>query len=284
MDLEEGDGVSFLRERPQLLEETEETEHGRILYRATFQENAYVSYTGWCLFWWGLVLFVAYGFGIFVLLWIPFARSLARQEIRSRRFYITSENIVYKTTMQSCCSFCGTSKTEKHVLLPLITDVVLSQSGFQSRFGIWSVTIETAGTEGHLDIQAVEEAELLKKIILRASTAKRAGQQFTADDVQQVINQVKTNPVAIPLASMAAAYPGSPPIGYPPQSALYPLPTPASAEQVERMNQTLLRIEQLLERQAAFQLQQPMQPLPQLVQPVLQVAPLKQSTIEQPQQ
>ena len=49
------------------LTEAEETEHGRVLYQASFAENEvkFVSYTTWSVFLIGLLLTVLYGFGSF---------------------------------------------------------------------------------------------------------------------------------------------------------------------------------------------------------------------------
>ena len=129
--------------------------------------------------------------GVLILMWLPVYRHLARKEIQARRLYITSENLVYKTAVPACCPCLGISKTEKHVLLPLITDVILSQSWFEALFSLHSVRVENPGQSGadvgaDLTIQGIHQPELFKKVLLRAAGAKRAGLQFTADDVQQV--------------------------------------------------------------------------------------------------
>lgn len=238
------------------LEEEEDLEHGRVLYRASFEEmeDTYVRYRTWALFFIGLAMIFAYGLGFLILLWIPVLRYIARQDLRSRRLYITSENVVYKNAPPACCPCFGVNRTEKHILLPLITDVVLSQSWFEAWFGIWTVTIENAGQGGggggnnhaatpDLKIQGIYQPELFKKLLLRAATAKRAGLQFTVDDVEGILSNQYTAPPSI---HTAAAYPPAP-MGYPPHfgssAALQ------SSEQAQAMNDTLVRMERLLERQ-----------------------------------
>jgi hypothetical protein len=62
--------------------------------------------------------------------------------------FVTSEGVVYKTRPPACCPSCGVNKREKHCMLPLVTDVVLSQSWLEAKWGIWSVKIENAGQGG----------------------------------------------------------------------------------------------------------------------------------------
>eukprot|EP01102_Stenamoeba_stenopodia_P004368 TRINITY_DN14675_c0_g1_i1.p1 TRINITY_DN14675_c0_g1~~TRINITY_DN14675_c0_g1_i1.p1 ORF type:complete len:276 (+),score=69.14 TRINITY_DN14675_c0_g1_i1:99-926(+) len=230
------------------LTEAEETEHGRVLFQASFLENEakYVSYITWGLFFASLLMAVFYGVGLLLLFWIPVLRSNARKDLQSRRLYITSENVVYKTAAPAFCPCFGVNKTEKHILLPLITDVILSQSWFEAWFGIYSVKIENPGQAGlgtqagaDVIIQGIHQPEIFKKVLLRAAGAKRAGLQFTADDVQQILNtpgeyapyqQVGLGPFGTGSVAAAAM-------------------NPAMTQAMDQMSNTLLRIEQLLIQQ-----------------------------------
>lgn len=229
------------------LEGREEEEHGRILYRASFEEQCelYVSYMTWLCFFISLAMIIMYGLGLLLLLYIPVARYIARRDIQTRRLYITAENVVYKTRPPSACPCLGFNKTEKHILLPLITDVVLSQSWFQAWFGLWTVTIENAGQGGgpnksaDLRVEGISEPELFKKILLRAATAKRAGLQFTSDDVRSVIEQ---HPAVYAMHS--AQHPVMMGVAHGTPTGLQP----ASAD-VQQMSETLLRMERLISEQ-----------------------------------
>jgi len=239
------------------LDEEEEMEHGLVLYRASFGEleDTYIRYRTWALFGISLVMILAYGLGLLMLVWLPVLRYIAREDLRSRRLYITSENVVYKNAPPACCPCFGVNKTEKHILLPLITDVVLSQSWFEAWFGIWTVSIENAGQGGgggannrvtpDLKIQGIYQPEIFKKLLLRAATAKRAGMQFTQDDVEGIVNSHHSHSPS-PLPPVAAY--STVPLGYPPHYAAS-APSVASTEQVQAMNDTLIRMEHLLERQ-----------------------------------
>jgi len=174
--------------------------------------------------------------------------------------------VVYKTSAPAFCPCFGVNKTEKHILLPLITDVILSQSWFEAWFGIHSMKIENPGQAGanpqsgaDVIIQGIFQPEIFKKVLLRAAGAKRAGLQFTADDVQQVcvspcivttfLNsrltrflQILTNPGEYSPYQQV----GLGPFG---GGAAAAAMNPAMTQTMDQMNHTLLRIEQLLVQQ-----------------------------------
>lgn len=69
-----------------------------VLYAASFgeMEEEFVKYqtAQWVLY--SLVLVLAWGIGLFMLLYIPVRRYILRKDIRSRKLYLTPNSIVYK--------------------------------------------------------------------------------------------------------------------------------------------------------------------------------------------
>jgi hypothetical protein len=186
--------------------EIEEVEHGQVLYRASFGPAAiekYISYKtwGWVLI--SLCMILAYGMGIFMLIYLPVMRHIWREEIKKRRLYVTSESVVFKTETPCCCPCFGSSRQEKHVMISLVTDVVLSQSWFQQKFGIFQVAVENAG-QGNTDpngrpkmdvsVVAVDDPQMLKRVILMSATYKRNGHVVNAELVSQMISGTATYP------------------------------------------------------------------------------------------
>lgn len=221
------------------LEEDEEVEHGKVLYRASFKENeaAYVKYTTLTFVFLCLTVGLAmYGLGIFFLLYIPIWRYRARKDMQRRRLYITSESIVYKTNIPALCPCCGDNKKEQHVLLPLVTDVTVQQGFVEAWFGLFSLKIENAGqgspgSGADVSIQGLSDPKLLKRIILCAASAKRAGQTFSSDDIEQWSQGNKL------------------PAGTGGDLMNMPFSSQPANLQMEAVHNTLLRIEQLLAAQ-----------------------------------
>ncbi|XP_026438574.1 uncharacterized protein LOC113337105 [Papaver somniferum] len=78
---------------------TEDEDDERVvLYSASFaeMEEIYVKYQTiqWVLY--SLLLVLAWGIGLFMLIYIPISRYILRAEFRSRMLYITPNSIVYK--------------------------------------------------------------------------------------------------------------------------------------------------------------------------------------------
>eukprot|EP01018_Ginkgo_biloba_P027645 Gb_16158 [translate_table: standard] len=154
-------------------EDDEGGDGGRILYRASFEEleESYVNYqtAQWVLF--SLLLILAWGVGFIMLLYLPLRRYIVRQDFRSRKLYVTSNAIVYKVTKPVFLPCFGVMRREKHVLLPLVTDVVIEQGCLQSAFGIFSIRIENAGIRrpppvDDMQIQGVVNPRLFRKVVL----------------------------------------------------------------------------------------------------------------------
>lgn len=81
---------------------SQKIEEDQILYTATFQEmeENFVKYqtAQWVLY--SLLLILAWGIGLFMLLYLPIRRYILRKDIRSRKLYLTPNAIVYKVSLQ----------------------------------------------------------------------------------------------------------------------------------------------------------------------------------------
>ncbi|KAL2623410.1 hypothetical protein R1flu_003615 [Riccia fluitans] len=148
-------------------------------------ENNYVNYdtAQWILI--SLLLILVYGVGLLMLLYVPIRRYVVRQDIRTRKLYVTSNAIVYKVTRPVFFPCFGVSKREKHVMLHLVTDVLTEQGCLQSYYGISSVRIgglpgQNQPTPGDdVRIQGIANPRLFKKVVLTAvSNIRKQG----ADD------------------------------------------------------------------------------------------------------
>ncbi|XP_022750008.1 uncharacterized protein LOC111299210 [Durio zibethinus] len=154
-------------------EETEkETDDEPVLYTASFEEmeENFVNHqtAQWVLY--SLVLILAWGIGLFMLLYIPVRRHILRRDIRSRKLYLTSNSIVYKVTRPVAIPCFGVLKKEKHVLLPSVADVVIEQGYLQSFFGVYSVRIENVGVRrppsDDVQIHGIANPNAFRKAVL----------------------------------------------------------------------------------------------------------------------
>ncbi|XP_007012576.2 PREDICTED: uncharacterized protein LOC18588237 isoform X2 [Theobroma cacao] len=151
-------------------EEGTEAEDESVLYTASFQEmeENFVKYqtAQWVLF--SLLLILAWGIGLFMLLYIPVRRYILRKDIRSRKLYLTPNSIVYKVTRPVPFPCFGVLKKEKHVLLPSVADVVIEQGYLQSLFGVYSLRIENVGVRrppnDDVQIQGIANPSAFRKL------------------------------------------------------------------------------------------------------------------------
>lgn len=83
--------------RPHSGEETE-AEDETVVYTASFEETEekFIKYqtAQWVLY--SLLLILAWGIGLFMLLYLPVRRYILRKDVRSRKLYLTPNAIVYK--------------------------------------------------------------------------------------------------------------------------------------------------------------------------------------------
>lgn len=87
------------------IEKAEDDNTDTVLYTASFheKEDNFVKYqtAQWVLY--SLLLILAWGIGLFMLLYLPVRRYILRKDIRSRKLYLTPNAIVYK--VNSLCFF-----------------------------------------------------------------------------------------------------------------------------------------------------------------------------------
>ncbi|KAK9213033.1 hypothetical protein WN943_002419 [Citrus x changshan-huyou] len=171
-----------------------------VLYTASFQEKEdnFVQYqtAQWVLY--SLLLILAWGIGLFMLLYLPVRRYILRKDIRSRKLFLTPNAIVYKVTRPVPFPCFGVLKKEKHVLLPSVQDIVIEQVPLeipplyavlqvisfkttsialcnigrylQSLFGVYSLRIENVGVRrppsDDVQIQGVANPSDFRKAVL----------------------------------------------------------------------------------------------------------------------
>lgn len=81
-----------------------------VLYSASFEEmeDNYVKYQTavWILY--SLLLILAWGIGVFMLLYLPIRRHILRMDFQSRKLYVTTNAIIYKVKSWNiqCYSLC----------------------------------------------------------------------------------------------------------------------------------------------------------------------------------
>ncbi|KAF2304166.1 hypothetical protein GH714_028194 [Hevea brasiliensis] len=152
--------------------EESESNEDRVLYTASFEEmeENFVKYqtARWVVF--SLLLMLAWGIGLFMLLYLPVRRYILRKDIRSRKLYLTPNAIVYKVTKPVAFPCFGVLKKEKHVLLPSVADVIIEQGYLQSLFGVYSLRIENVGVRrpasDDVQIQGIGNPSAFKKAVL----------------------------------------------------------------------------------------------------------------------
>lgn len=222
----------------------EEEEYGNdILYAASFKRNV-DTYKWYVTFAWLFLcvpFILLYGVGIIGILWTPFVWYIAKVDMESRKLFITSDSIIYIAEPPACIPCLGRNKAEKHVLLSLVTDVIVQQGWYASCWGLDSVKIENAGQgqAGGYDLgfTGMENSKLFKKIVLRAAAAKRSGQSLSREDITAIISGDDRDRI------IADASPS-----FPVQQGV-PAPQETNVK-LDRLNETMMRIEQLLARQA----------------------------------
>ncbi|XP_044481299.1 uncharacterized protein LOC123207883 [Mangifera indica] len=154
------------------IEKAEDDNTDTVLYTASFheKEDNFVKYqiAQWVLY--SLLLILAWGIGLFMLLYLPVRRYILRKDIRSRKLYLTPNAIVYKSTRPVPFPCFGVLKKEKHVLLPSVRDIVIEQGYLQSLFGVYSLRIENVGVRrppsDDVQIQGITNPSAFRKAVL----------------------------------------------------------------------------------------------------------------------
>ncbi|XP_031256814.1 uncharacterized protein LOC116114805 [Pistacia vera] len=153
------------------IEKAEDDNSDTVLYTASFREKEdnFVKYqtARWVLY--SLLLILAWGIGLFMLLYLPVRRYILRKDIRSRKLYLTPNAIVYKVTRPVPFPCFGELKKEKHVLLPSVRDIVIEQGYLQSFFGVYSLRIENVGVRrppsDDVQIQGIANPSAFRKVL-----------------------------------------------------------------------------------------------------------------------
>lgn len=149
-----------------------DNESETVLYTASFDEmeENFVKYQTALWVMYSLLFILAWGIGLFMLLYLPVRRYILRRDIRSRKLYVTSDAIVYKVTKPVPFPCFGVLKKEKYVLLPSVADVVIEQGYLQSLFGVYSVRFENAGARrppsDDVQIQGISNPDAFRKVVL----------------------------------------------------------------------------------------------------------------------
>lgn len=181
---ESGQSSELLLEDP-VSDIDEEAELSRnVLYRASFEELArnhvQCDTIIWVLI--SLLLVLAWGVGLFMLLYLPVRRYVLQKDISSRKLYVTPNEIVYKVSRPSFLPFLGYTNFAQHIPLNLVIDIIMEQGCLQSIYGIHTLRIESiahgkAAPVDELQVQAVSNPELLRKVIIAeaARSIREAG-------------------------------------------------------------------------------------------------------------
>ncbi|KAH7519331.1 hypothetical protein FEM48_Zijuj08G0024900 [Ziziphus jujuba var. spinosa] len=168
-----------------------------VLYTASFDamEEKFVKYqtAQWVLY--SLLLILAWGLGLFMLLYLPVRRYILRKDIKSRKLYLTPDSIVYKVTRPVPFPCFGVLKKEKHILLPSVADIVIEQGYLQSLFGVYSLRIENVGIRrppsDDVQIQGIANPSAFRKaVLMRLSTLRNEAfsrQVSTTEDVPSLV-------------------------------------------------------------------------------------------------
>lgn len=152
--------------------EESEADDDTVLYTASFEEmeEEFVKYqtAQWVMY--SLLLILAWGIGLFMLLYLPVRRYILRKDIQSRKLYLTPNAIVYKVTKPVAFPCFGVLKKEKHVLLPSVADIIVEQGYLQSLFGVYSLRIENVGVRrppsDDVQIKGIANPSAFKKAVL----------------------------------------------------------------------------------------------------------------------
>lgn len=223
-----------------------EEEDEPVLYKASFEEaeENFVKYqtAQWVLY--SLLLILAWGIGLFMLLYLPVRRYILRKDIRSRKLYITPNAIVYKVKRPVPIPFLGVLKKEKYVLLPSVADVVIEQGYLQSQFGVYSIRIENIGvrrpSSDDVQIKGVANPHAFRKAVLMRISSMRE------EDLSRQVSAIEDVPTSRTSHSPAPLMPPSKPPR--PDSLTYPSEL-AILQKLEEVGSSVKRVQTLIEEQ-----------------------------------
>ncbi|PIM99894.1 hypothetical protein CDL12_27605 [Handroanthus impetiginosus] len=215
-------------------------------YTASFTEaeENFVKYqtARWVLY--SMLLVLAWGIGLFMLIYLPVRRYILRKDIRSRKLYVTPNAIVYRVRRPVPFPCFGVLKKEKHILLPSVADVVIEQGYLQSLFGVYSVRIENIGVRrppsDDVQIQGVANPhDFRKAVLIRLSSMRHELLSRQASNVEDVATS------RIGRSSVASMSP-SKPLRH---DALPHLGEVAILQKLEEVGSSVKRVQSLIEEQ-----------------------------------
>ncbi|GFY98549.1 fatty acid biosynthesis 1 [Actinidia rufa] len=186
MESKDGDGDIDCLERGLLSENGSrddcEAEDKAVFYTASFEENEenFVKYqtAKWVLY--SLLLILAWGIGLFMLIYLPVRRYILRKDIRSRKLYVTPNAIVYKVIRPVPFPCFGVLKKEKYVLLPSVADVVIEQVRIEN-IGLQRSPSDDVQIQGVANPRAFRKAVMTRLSNMRSEAFSR--QVSTIEDV-----------------------------------------------------------------------------------------------------
>ncbi|XP_068484735.1 uncharacterized protein [Phaseolus vulgaris] len=178
----------------------------QILYSASFEELASNSVKYDTVIWLAisLLLVLAWGIGLFMLLYLPIRRYVLQKDLSSRRLYVTHTEVVYKVSRPSFIPFWGTVTIERRVPLSLVIDIIIEQGCLQSIYGIHTFRLESiahgkAAPVDELQVQGVYDPSLLRKMIV--TEASKIGQDVSTSGMHAAPSTDVENIYRMPAAT-----------------------------------------------------------------------------------
>ncbi|KAL0373646.1 UNVERIFIED_CONTAM: hypothetical protein Sradi_3280300 [Sesamum radiatum] len=243
----------------------------QVLYTASFEELAPKNVQYDTIIWLSisLLLVLAWGVGVVMLLYLPFKRYVLQKDITSRKLYITSKEIVYKTFIYT---FCGETKIEKQIPLALIIDIIIEQGWLQSVYGLHTFRVEyishgKAAPVDELRFQGVNNPGLLRKVcyfkeilnmqvlVTQASNAiqdvGKSWNPINGGESMYRMESLTLGPAVLrsPTPSKSRRIMGSP--HHPPMEPQGIVPTGLMLHKLEEVNKSVKKLEFLIEKTQA---------------------------------
>ncbi|XP_039168747.1 uncharacterized protein LOC104443475 isoform X2 [Eucalyptus grandis] len=230
-----------------------------ILFTASFEELAMNHLKYDTIIWLSisLLLVLAWGVGIFMLIYLPYRRHVIRNDIRSRKLYVTPTRIVYKVSRPSFIPFWRPAVIEKNVPLSLVIDIIIEQGWLQSIYGIHTFRVESvargkAAPVDELQVQGVSNPGLLRKVIITEASKviQDAGRSWKPSpfvvEGGSTVTSMTDGSTFLKLPSQSWKMTGSP--GYPSIEHRGVVPGELLLNKLEEVNKSVKKIESLVEK------------------------------------
>lgn len=232
-----------------------------ILFMASFEEltRNHIKYDTIIWLSISLLLVLAWGVGIFMLIYLPYRRRVIRNDIRSRKLYVTPTRIVYKVSRPSFIPFWRPAVIEKNVPLSLVIDIIIEQGWLQSIYGIHTFRVESvahgkAAPVDELQVQGVSNPGLLRKVIITEASKviQDAGRSWKPSsfvvegDSTARMTSIAEGSTFLKSPSKSWKMTGSP--GYPSIERRGVVPGELLLNKLEEVNKSVKKIESLVEK------------------------------------